>query len=112
MRLNVAEVSRIARVRYHKAKKILTEAGLIGRPAKKVGRPAKKLSLLGAAAEVLGKRPLRLMEILARIDRRGLWRSPNGCKSPRQALSAAIQRSIRQAGPFRRAGRGLFVAAK
>jgi len=87
------------------------------KPVTKAAKETRRNSLLSAALKVLshngGETPLRLGEILTKINSKHLWQSPHGCKglSVRQALSAAIQRSIRKPdSPFCRAGRGLFTA--
>jgi hypothetical protein len=76
----------------------------------------KRVSGLDAAAVVLGaaKKPMRIADIMESIQKRGLWKSPGG-KTPGATVNAAIIREIAAKGKesrFRKAGRGLFAAAR
>lgn len=91
-------------------------------PAKeKAGTPKptnvapKRMSGLDAAAKVLAeaKAPLGCGEIFDRILKRKLWVTKG--KTPAATLSAAILREVKAKGTesrFKKAGRGLFAAAK
>jgi len=84
-------------------------------PAKETTVP-KKRSALAAAVKVLAEagQPLNAKEIVERMAKAGLWKSPSG-KTPWATLSAALQRSLAKQGhasPFRKAGRGKFTVAQ
>ena len=73
------------------------------------------MSGLDAAAKVLAesRKPMNLKDIMAAVFKAKLWIS-NGA-TPEATLSAAIGREIRDKGSdsrFKKAGRGLFSAAK
>jgi hypothetical protein len=73
------------------------------------------MSGLDAAAKVLAesKEPMRVKDIVERVQSKGLWVSPRG-KTPAATISAAIGREIRGKGKesrFKKVGRGLFAAA-
>ncbi|MFO0782065.1 MAG: winged helix-turn-helix domain-containing protein [Phycisphaerales bacterium] len=83
------------------------------KPAKE--RKARRTSALDAAAMVLAeaKEPMRAKDLIERMAAKGLWTSPGG-KTPEATLYAAMVREIKQKGAqarFRKAERGLFVAA-
>lgn len=82
-------------------------------PAKapKEAKP-KRVSALDAAAQVLAKSevPMRAKELIAAMEKQGLWSSPGG-KTPEATLYAAITREIQTKGDasrFARHDRGLF----
>ena len=90
-----------------KASKKATEP----KPAPQAG----KLSCLDAAAQVLAKAggPMSAKELIETMAQRKLWTSPGG-KTPEATLYAAMTREIAKKGDearFRKADRGLFVAA-
>lgn len=77
---------------------------------------AKKVSCLDAAAQVLAgsKVPMRATEMIAEMEKKGLWTSPGG-KTPEATLYAAIIREIAAKGTaarFKKHERGVFVAGK
>lgn len=66
--------------------------------AKKEKAPKKErgLSMLGAAAKLLGDndgKPMTCVEMIEAMAKKGLWSSPGG-KTPANSLSAAITREI------------------
>ena len=87
-------------------------------PAAKPPKPGKpkRLSALDAAAQVLAASevPMRAVEMIAKMEAKGLWKSPGG-KTPEATLYAAIIREIAAKGKqsrFRKHERGVFVAGK
>lgn len=84
-------------------------------PRAKRERPKKEgMSGLDAAAKVLAEsgEPMRCGDVATAIIEQGLWTTKG--KTPGATLNAAIIREIRDKGKesrFRKAGRGLFVAA-
>ncbi|MCC6230990.1 MAG: hypothetical protein IT432_17395 [Phycisphaerales bacterium] len=98
---------------------------LVGKPAKaKTPKGAKaskaekprKIGCLTAAAQVLGgsKAPMRCTDMIAAMEKQGLWRSPGG-KTPEATLYAAITREIAAKGTkarFKKQSRGLFVPGR
>ena len=82
------------------------------KPAKEA-KP-KRVSALDAAAQVLAASevPMRAKEMIARMEAKGLWKSPGG-KTPEATLYAAVIREISSKGKdsrFKKADRGLFFA--
>lgn len=82
----------------------------------KAAKPAKpkRVSALDAAAQVLAKSevPMRAKELIAVMEKTGLWHSPSG-KTPHATLYAAMIREIAALGDkarFRKLERGVFVA--
>ena len=78
--------------------------------------PAKKLSALDAAAKVIAgvTKPVRAVDLIADMEKRGLWKSPNG-KTPEASLYAAMIREIaakKGEARFKKVDRGLFVAGR
>ncbi len=76
----------------------------------------KRVSALDAAAQVLAASevPMRAKEMIARMEAKGLWKSPGG-KTPEATLYAAIIREIAAKGTaarFKKHERGVFVAGK
>jgi len=76
----------------------------------------KRVSCLDAAAIVLSAsdKPMRAIEMIAAIQAKKLWASPEG-KTPEATLYAAIIREIAAKGKaarFRKVERGLFEAGK
>ena len=76
----------------------------------------KKVSALDAAAKVLSesKEPMRAVDMIAAMEKQGLWKSPGG-KTPEATLYAAIIREIAAKGKesrFKKHERGLFLSAK
>lgn len=74
----------------------------------------RRLSALDAAAKVLtaSEVPMRSAEMIAAMQRKGLWSSPGG-KTPEATLYAAIIREIAAKGTkarFKKHERGVFVA--
>jgi hypothetical protein len=74
------------------------------------------VSCLDAAAIVLAAsdKPMRAVEMIAAIQAKKLWASPEG-KTPEATLYAAIIREIAAKGKvarFRKVERGLFAAGK
>jgi hypothetical protein len=87
-------------------------------PAAKPPKPGKpkRLSALDAAAQVLSASevPMRAVEMIAKMEAKGLWKSPGG-KTPEATLYAAIIREIAAKGKqarFKKHERGVFVAGK
>ena len=83
--------------------------------APKAPKP-KRVSCLDAAAIVLADsdKPMRAVEMIAEIQKRKLWSSPEG-KTPEATLYAAVIREIAAKGKaarFRKVERGLFEAGK
>ncbi len=84
-----------------------------GRKAAKQATP-KRVSALDAAAQVLAKSevPMRAKELIAAMEKAGLWHSPSG-KTPHATLYAAMIREIAALGDrarFKKLERGVFVA--
>jgi hypothetical protein len=84
-------------------------------PAAKPSKP-KRMSALDAAAQVLAASevPMRAVEMIAKMEAKGLWKSPGG-KTPEATLYAAIIREIAAKGKqarFKKHERGVFVAGK
>ena len=82
------------------------------KPARKSG----KLSMLDAAAKVLGEsnETLTCKQMIDLMSAKKYWSSPNGA-TPEATLSAAIHREITTKGDqtrFHKVGRGLFALAK
>ena len=76
----------------------------------------KRVSALDAAAQVLAASevPMRAKEMIARMEAKGLWKSPGG-KTPEATLYAAIIRELAAKGTaarFKKHERGVFVAGK
>jgi hypothetical protein len=76
----------------------------------------RRVSALDAAAQVLAASsvPMRVKEMIAAMEAKGLWKSPGG-KTPEATLYAAIIREIAAKGTaarFRKHERGVFVAGK
>ena len=74
----------------------------------------KRLSALDAAAKVLDSspRPMNTTDMIAEMEAKGLWTSPNG-KTPGASLYAAIAREIAGKGErsrFKKVDRGMFAA--
>lgn len=74
----------------------------------------KRMSALDAAAQVLAKSevPMRAKELIAAMEKSGLWHSPSG-KTPHATLYAAMIREIAALGDkarFKKLERGVFVA--
>jgi hypothetical protein len=86
------------------------------KPAKKPAKAADRLSVIDAAARVLGQargQALTTRELIEAMAAKGLWKSPAG-KTPHATLSSAIQREMRTKGKaarFRRTERGRFALA-
>ena len=81
--------------------------------APKEAKP-KRVSALDAAAQVLVKSevPMRAKELIAAMEKQGLWSSPGG-KTPHATLYAAMIREIAALGDkarFKKHERGVFVA--
>ena len=77
--------------------------------------PAKKLSAVSAAARVLAetKQPMSCPELIAAMEARGYWTSPNG-KTPAATLAAALQREIvvrKDQARFQKTGPGRYGLA-
>ena len=87
------------------------------KPAKaKKPTPPKRVSALDAAAQVLADSevPMRAKEMIAKMEAKGLWKSPGG-KTPEATLYAAIIREITAKGDkarFKKHDKGVFVAGK
>ncbi len=87
------------------------------KPAKeKKPTPPKRVSALDAAAQVLADSevPMRAKEMIAKMEAKGLWKSPGG-KTPEATLYAAIIREIAAKGDkarFKKHDKGVFVAGK
>jgi len=89
------------------------------KPAKIKAAPApkpKRVSCLDAAAIVIADsdKPMRANDMIAEIQQRKLWSSPEG-KTPEATLYAAVIREIAARGKaarFRKVERGLFEAGK
>ena len=85
------------------------------KPAKeKKPTPPKRVSALDAAAQVLAASevPMRAKEMIAKMEAKGLWKSPGG-KTPEATLYAAIIREIAAKGDkarFKKHDKGVFVA--
>jgi len=98
-----------------------TPAKVKGGKTPKAPKPAKeakpkRVSALDAAAQVLAASevPMRAKEMIARMEAKGLWKSPGG-KTPEATLYAAIIREIAAKGTaarFKKHERGVFVAGK
>ncbi len=76
----------------------------------------KRVSALDAAAQVLADSevPMRAKEMIAKMEAKGLWKSPGG-KTPEATLYAAIIREIAAKGDkarFKKHDKGVFVAGK
>ncbi|MBX3378434.1 MAG: winged helix-turn-helix domain-containing protein [Phycisphaeraceae bacterium] len=76
----------------------------------------KRVSALDAAAQVLASSevPMRAKEMIAKMEAKGLWKSPSG-KTPEATLYAAIIREIAAKGDkarFKKHDKGVFVAGK
>ncbi len=74
----------------------------------------KRVSALDAAAQVLAASdvPMRAKELIAAMEKKGLWSSPGG-KTPHATLYAAMIREIAALGDkarFKKHERGVFVA--
>ncbi len=85
-------------------------------PIAKAPPKTKKVSALDAAYKVLSasKEPMRAVDLIAEMEKDGLWKSPGG-KTPEATLYAALIREIAAKGKearFKKADRGLFVATK
>ena len=81
--------------------------------APKEAKP-KRVSALDAAAQVLATSevPMRAKELIAAMEKKGLWTSPGG-KTPHATLYAAMIREIAALGDkarFKKHERGVFVA--
>ncbi|CAG0985893.1 hypothetical protein PHYC_02021 [Phycisphaerales bacterium] len=79
-------------------------------------KKAKKVSCLDAAAQVIAasKVPMRATEMIAEMEKKGLWKTPGG-KTPEATLYAAVIREISAKGDkarFKKHDRGVFVAGK
>ncbi len=63
-------------------------------------KPKKRMSLLSAGIEVLrqSEEPLKVKEIMAKIEELGLWKSLKGGKTSEASLAAGIYVSIKQKG--------------
>jgi hypothetical protein len=88
------------------------------KPTAKTPKPAKpkRVSALDAAAQVLAgsKVPMRAKELIAEMEKQGLWKSPGG-KTPEATLYAAMIREIAAKGDkarFKKHERGVFVPGK
>ncbi len=84
------------------------------KPAKE--KKPKRVSALDAAAQVLAASdvPMRAKEMIAKMEAKGLWKSPGG-KTPEATLYAAIIREIAAKGDkarFKKHDKGVFVAGK
>ena len=84
------------------------------KPAKE--KKPKRVSALDAAAQVLAASevPMRAKEMVAKMEAKGLWKSPGG-KTPEATLYAAIIREIAAKGDkarFKKHDKGVFVAGK
>ncbi len=84
--------------------------------APKAARPKKDRTMSGldAAAKVLAeaREPMRVKDIVAAMEKKGLWKSKAG-KTPEATIYAAIIREIHDkqgASRFEKKDRGLFVA--
>lgn len=82
----------------------------------KRGKPAaaKRTSAVDAAAQVLAKagKPMRVKDLVAEMESKGLWKSPGG-KTPAATLYSAMIREITvkgKAARFVKKDRGLFAA--
>lgn len=77
---------------------------------------AKKVSALDAAAQVLAAKPghaMKCPELVAEMEKQGLWTSPGG-KTPAATLYSAIITEIKKKGEkarFKKVDAGSFVAA-
>ena len=101
------------------------KAPAAAKPAKAKAPPApsapnaprpKRVSCLDAAAIVVvdADKPMKAVEMIAEIQKRRLWSSPEG-KTPEATLYAAVIREIAAKGKaarFRKVERGLFAAGK
>jgi len=90
-----------------------TPKGRKGAKEPKAKRP-RKVSALDAAAQVLAgsKHPLGAKDMIAEMQKQGLWTSPGG-KTPHATVYAAIIREIAAKGKearFIKTERGLFAA--
>ncbi|MCC6659504.1 MAG: winged helix-turn-helix domain-containing protein [Phycisphaerales bacterium] len=91
-----------------------SKAAKAPKPAKEA-KP-KRVSGLDAAAQVIAgaKVPMRAKEMIAEMEAKGLWKSPDG-KTPEATLYAAIIREIAAKGDkarFKKHDKGVFVAGK
>ena len=73
------------------------------------------MSALDAAATVLRDTgaPMRAVDLIDQMQKRGLWTSPGG-RTPASTLYAAMTREITQKGDssrFRKSDKGMFAAA-
>jgi hypothetical protein len=83
------------------------------KPATKKTAQPKKASALDAAAKVLGeaKEPLTTKELVAAMQAKGYWKSPEG-KTPDRTLYSAILREIvlkKAESRFKKTERGKFT---
>ncbi|MFO0856149.1 MAG: HTH domain-containing protein [Phycisphaerales bacterium] len=87
----------------------------VPKPAKQAKeRKPKRVSALDAAALILADtgKAMRATELIAEMERRGLWKSPGG-KTPESTLYAALAREIAfkgDASRFARGEKGFFIA--
>jgi len=77
-------------------------------------RAPKRMSALDAAAQVLAssRRPMNTTDMIAEMEAKELWTSPNG-KTPCATLYAAIAREIAgkaERSRFKKVDRGMFAA--
>ena len=87
--------------------------------AKKAGKKQdqpRRLSAIDAAAKILAEAegPMRAQELIAAMEEKGLWKSPQG-KTPSATLYAAMLREIKAKGKearFQKVDRGMFASAK
>jgi hypothetical protein len=98
-----------------RAKKKLTPAERKGRTAsqKSEAKAPKKLSLIGAAAQVLGKskEPMTCKDMVNEVIAAGLW-TPGSGKTPHATLYSAILRDLKSETPrFEKVDRGQFTLA-
>lgn len=78
------------------------------------GERPRKMSALDAAAKVLSesKEPMNAKDMIAEMEKQGLWKSPGG-KTPHATIYAAIIREIgrkKREARFVKTERGLFTA--
>ncbi|TWT51766.1 hypothetical protein KOR42_34530 [Thalassoglobus neptunius] len=86
------------------------------KPTKAKPPAKKKLSMLDAAAVVLGNasEPLTSKQLIEQLAQQKLWTSPNG-KTPHATLYAALVREINgkgEASRFSKVDKGLFALAQ
>jgi len=91
-----------------------TKAKAARAPKEAKPTPPKRVSALDAAAQVLAASdvPMRAKELIAAMEKKGLWSSPGG-KTPHATLYAAMIREIAALGDkarFKKHERGVFVA--